>query len=69
MGAWGYGNTPPSFSIASRKLTHQGLFKFDHDLDIVGDLSHEAGLNELANAAEAQANPTKKSRTWTSTTP
>jgi hypothetical protein len=60
MGAWGYGNTPPA-SIASHKLTHQGLFQSDHDLDIMSELSYEAGLDELADAAEAQAKAASKS--------
>jgi hypothetical protein len=37
------------------------LFQSDHDLDIVGDLSYEVGLNELAHAAEAEAKAAGKS--------
>jgi hypothetical protein len=61
MGAWGYSNTPSLSIIASHKLTHQGLFQSDHDLDIVDELCYEAGLNEPANAAEAQAKAAGKS--------
>ena len=40
-----------------------GIFESDHDQDIVSDLSHEAGLDELEEAA-VEKDPSKKDKLY-----